>query len=82
MNKLNNTEEALTWLAEIFEAPPESIRSDTPRDKVEAWDSLGMLTLMARLDEDLEIILDEDQIAALKTIGDVVKVIGAQGRLD
>ena len=82
MTKFNSTEEALTWLAEIFEAPPESIRSDTQRDKVEAWDSLGMLTLMARLDEELEIILDEDQMAELKTIGDVVKVMRSHGCLN
>ena len=82
MNKFNNTEEALAWLAEIFEAPPESIQPDTPRDKVEAWDSLGMLALMARLDEELEIILDEDQAAELKTIGNVLEIMRAHGRLD
>ena len=82
MNKFNNTEEALAWLAEIFEAPPESIRPDTPREKIEAWDSLGMLTLMSRLDEDFNIILEEDLASELKSIADLLAILRSHGCLD
>jgi acyl carrier protein len=81
MKELNNVDEALQWIAEIFEASPESIQPDTPREKVEAWDSLGMLALMARLDEDFSIILDEDGAAELKKIGDVLELLKVNGCL-
>ena len=81
MRQLDNIEEALRWIAEIFEENPKNIRPETPREEVGAWDSLGMLALMAGLDEELEIILDEDQLAELKTIGDVLEIIRAHGRL-
>jgi acyl carrier protein len=82
MKIFNGTEEALAWIAETFEENLENIQPDTPREKVEAWDSLGMLALMARFDEDLEIILDEDQAAELKTIGDVLEIMRAHGHLN
>ena len=42
-----NTQDAVSWIAEIFEEPPEGVSADTPREEIPGWDSLGVLTLMA-----------------------------------
>ena len=82
MKKLNNTEEALQWVAELFEENPTNIKPDTPRKQVAAWDSLGMLTIMARLDEEFGIILDEENLAQFVKVGDILEVLRLHGCLD
>ena len=67
--------EILAWVAEIFEAPPEKIRPETKRDEIDAWDSLGILTLMARMDEDFHILLTEEEIQQLKSVADIIEVL-------
>ena len=53
-------QEALKWIAELFEEPVENIRPETKQDEVEGWDSLGVLSLMAGLDEEFDILMTEE----------------------
>jgi acyl carrier protein len=76
-----NTEDALTWLAEIFEEPPGRLTADMSRDDVPAWDSLGTLTLIAGLDERFDIQLGEEEIDAMQRISDVLALLQRQGKL-
>jgi acyl carrier protein len=71
-------EEALGWVASLFEEEVEDISLDTPREEIPAWDSLGTLTLMAGLDEEFDIQLDENQIAELRSVGDVVAILNGE----
>lgn len=73
--------EALQWLAEIFEEPPGSLTPQTPRSAVKAWDSLGVLTLMARCDEDLGLLLSDEELQQMRSIGDVLAILEKHGRL-
>ncbi len=66
------TDEILAWVAEIFETPLEKIRLETKREDIEAWDSLGILTLIARMDEDFHILLTDEEIQRLRSVGDIV----------
>jgi acyl carrier protein len=75
------TEQALAWIADIFEEPVEAIKPKTPRSDIKAWDSLGTLTLMARLDEDCEILLNADDILLIKTVGDLLDMMKRHGQL-
>ena len=77
-----NTEEALEWIAEIFEEPVENITLETARDDIPAWDSLGILTLMARLDEDFEILLEEEEVQELRSVGDILDALKRHDKLD
>lgn len=70
MTKAND--EILAWVAEIFETPLEKIRPETKREEIEAWDSLGILTLIARMDEDFHILLTDEEIQRLRSVGDIV----------
>jgi acyl carrier protein len=67
-----DSNEILAWVAEIFETPIEKIRPETKREEIEAWDSLGILTLIARMDEDFHILLTDEEIQRLRSVGDII----------
>ena len=75
------TEQALAWIADIFEEPVEAIKPETPRSAINAWDSLGTLTLMARMDEDFGILLTADDLLQFKTAGDLLDMMKRHGQL-
>ncbi len=76
-----STSEVLTWVAGVFEAPADKIRPGTRRDEIETWDSLGILTLIARMDEDFQVLLTEEEIQELRSVGDILEVLRKHGRL-
>jgi acyl carrier protein len=67
--------EALHWIAEIFEEEAGEINESSMRDDIECWDSIGMLTLMAELDTEFDIQVDEDQLSELQSVGSVVELL-------
>ena len=67
--------DALKWFAEMFEEPEENIAVDTRRKDIEGWDSLGALTLMAELDERLDITLSQEELENLSGIDDLLAVL-------
>lgn len=77
-----NVQEAVDWLAEIFEEPAGRLKEDTPREKIAGWDSLGTLSLIAGLDERFDIHLPEAEIEALQNVGDVLAILRRHGKLD
>ena len=81
MSENSTIAEVLAWIAEIFEEPLENIRPEMKKEEIEAWDSLGVLTLMASLDETYEILLTEEEILELKSIEDVVNLLRKHGKL-
>jgi acyl carrier protein len=68
-------QEAMAWIAEIFEEPVENITPKAARETIPAWDSLGSLTLLAGLDEEFDLLLPEDEIAGLNSIGDILEIL-------
>jgi acyl carrier protein len=83
MQQFKMTEkEALKWVADLFEEPPEKIFMDTPRDAIPAWDSLGVLTLMAGLDEKFDIVLSDAEIRAMRSAGDILEVLRKNAKLN
>ncbi|MGA1792015.1 MAG: acyl carrier protein [bacterium] len=74
-------EEALAWIADLFEEPKENIKPETLRQDIPTWDSLGILTLMAKLDEDYDIILSEEELQNLRTVDDILSVMRRNGKL-
>jgi acyl carrier protein len=73
--------EALDWIATLFEEPRGSLLPETRRDQIEAWDSLGVLTLMAGLDADFGITMSDDDFQKITTVGDVLAVMRQNGAL-
>jgi len=73
--------EALRWIAQTFEESPERITAETSRDRIPAWDSLGVLTLMAGLDQDFGILLSDAELRPMTSVGDILKVLQAHGKI-
>lgn len=73
--------DALAMLVEIFEEPDGSIDVDSAKDDIEGWDSLGVLSLMAELDERFEILLQPEDIEGFVTVNDLFKVLRSHGVL-
>ena len=73
--------DGVEWIANLFEISPEQLTPDTLRDAISAWDSLGVLTLMASLDSDFGIVLTDDHIQGIKKVGDILDVMRRSGKL-
>ncbi len=76
------TEDALTWIAEVFEEPPGQLAADTARKKIPGWDSLGTLTLIAALDERFDIHLSEKDMDGMQQVQDILDILSRNGALE
>jgi len=76
------TQEALAWIAEVFEEPATNIAADTARKKIPGWDSLGTLTLIAALDERFDIHLSENDMQGMQQVGDILEILRRNGALE
>lgn len=75
-------QEALKWIAELFEEPPENILPDTPREYIPAWDSLGTLTLIAGMDETFGIMLEDDEVQNMTQVKDILDLLRKHKKLE
>ena len=73
--------DAVEWIAKVFEISPEQLTPDTLRDDIPAWDSLGVLTLMASLDSDFGIVLSDDDVQSVKSVRDILEIMRRNGKL-
>lgn len=76
-----NTQDALSWIAEIFEEPAGRISTTTARASIPGWDSLGTLSLIAALDEKFDIHIDEQEIEKMAKVEDIFAVLRRHGAL-
>lgn len=74
-------DEALKWFADLFGLPVDSISPATTRAAILTWDSLGVLTLMAALDETFNIVTDDASMRSMQSVGDVLNLLRAHGKL-
>jgi len=74
-------DQALAWIAEVFEESASDISADTHRTDLAAWDSLGVLTLMAGLDSDFDILLTEEDVEGLNSVADILEILRRNGKV-
>ena len=77
-----NKQDALNWIAEVFEEPAGRVSATTLRPEIPGWDSLGTLSLIAGFDEKFDIHLDEAEIDTLASVEDIFGVLRRFGKLD
>jgi len=77
-----NQTEVLAWIADLFEVLPQKIQPDTKREAIPAWDSLGVLTLMAALDEQFGILPTEEEMQSMQSVQDILNVLNKNGTID
>lgn len=73
---------ALSWIADIFEEPPENVTPEKRRDDIPGWDSLGVLALMAALDNDFGIVLSAEEMQGMTGIDDILQILRRHGKLE
>jgi acyl carrier protein len=76
-----DTQDALQWIAEVFEDSPDRISAATLRKEIPGWDSLGTLSLIAGLDERFDIQLSEQDIEAMQGVADLLEILRRHGAL-
>ena len=76
-----SVDQALGWIADIFEQSPASIRETSQRSDIPAWDSLGQLLLMAALDQRFGIRMTQAELAAVTSVSDILELLSRHGRL-
>ncbi|MFX0013569.1 MAG: acyl carrier protein [Promethearchaeota archaeon] len=51
------------------------LNDDISRDDLEEWDSMTHLALISELEQAFDIILSDDEVTEIKTIGDVKRTL-------
>jgi acyl carrier protein len=74
-------QEALKWIAVLFEESDNKLQPATTREEIAAWDSLGMLTLMAGMNEKFDIVMSDDELQKFRTVEDILNVLRKNGKL-
>lgn len=74
-------QQALDWIAEIFEESPGSLSPNSRREDIHAWDSMGVLALLAGMDERFCIVLGSADMEAMKSVDDILEVLRKHGKL-
>lgn len=74
--------EVVAWLADVFQEPADKLTAETPREAIAMWDSLGVLTLMAELDERFDLVVSDQDMRAMAKVGDVMSLLRRHGKLN
>lgn len=74
MNAINS-EQALAILAEVLNESVDDVIPGVDLNQLPGWDSMAVLLLMAEFDERFDIMLDEEKIASLNTVNDVLNIL-------
>jgi len=69
---IRNFEESIEGLEEGT-VRPETVYQDLPQ-----WDSLAVLTTLAMVDAEYEVSLSANELAELRTIGDLFKLVSSR----
>jgi acyl carrier protein len=69
-------------LAEMLDMPSNDITLETRREDVATWDSLNHLQLVTALESEFGVALTMEEIAAIKTVDDLQRIVSAQVTLD
>lgn len=77
-----NAEDALKWIADLFEESIDDVQPETQRDEMPAWDSLGSLTLIAGMDETFDILLSDEDIQSMDRVDDILEILRKNGKLE
>lgn len=66
-------------VSSVFNVDVKSINDKSSPDNIQSWDSLGHMNLVAALEEEFGIQLDDDDIDDLRNVALIVNIV--QGKL-
>ncbi len=62
-------------MARVLQTPAGAIRADSTKDSVEAWDSLGHMSLCLALEEEFGLSFTDQHVTSMTSVGDIVRVL-------
>ncbi|NHJ33398.1 MAG: acyl carrier protein [Asgard group archaeon] len=71
----NNQDKIIDIVSKILLVDKEEITDKISRNDFEAWDSMTHLVIISELEQNFDIILEDDDIAAMNTIGDIKTIL-------
>lgn len=74
-------DQALAFVADLFELPVANLSADMLRSELPAWDSLGQLVLMSALDQQFGIRLTQQELSSLDSVDAILSILRRHGRL-
>lgn len=74
-------DQALVFVADLFELPVATLSPDMLRSDLPAWDSLGQLVLMSALDQQFGIRLTQQELSSLDSVNAILNILRRHGRL-
>ena len=66
-------------LADILQIPVTEVTDQLAMQDLDAWDSLKHMELIASLEEQLNVQLSFDEIVAMRSVGDIKRVLNGKG---
>lgn len=80
VEQVSKMDQRLTGLlAEVLQIPAETIKDDLTMAKIDVWDSLKHMELIAALEESFSIQLTFDDIVAMQNVGEIKRVLRRRG---
>ncbi|MDB4452608.1 acyl carrier protein [bacterium] len=80
-NNALSISQALSMIAEAINTPEDEVQPAASLEDLEGWDSMGVLLLMAELDERFSLLLEEETIGSFSTVADILKLLKDAGVL-
>jgi acyl carrier protein len=75
------TEAFVAMLEDVLRVPKGSLRMEDGPKTVETWDSLGGVTILAVIDQELHFEPSDELVSKSSTVGHIIEVLKSQGLL-
>ncbi len=75
-----NNNKLISLVAEVLKLPPANVTDTLAMGQVESWDSLKHMELVVAIETGYGLELTFDEIVAMKSVGDIRKVLAAHGK--
>ena len=66
-------------IAKILLLNESEIKDDLTRNDIEEWDSMTHLVLISEIEQNFDYTFEDDDIASIKTIGDIKSILKKNG---
>ncbi|QEE15405.1 acyl carrier protein [Promethearchaeum syntrophicum] len=76
---MNQSEQLINMLLEVFNIKSEEITDDATPDDIESWTSISHMDLMARFEEKFGLELDVEEITEMDSIGAIKETLKNHG---
>ncbi len=70
-----NTQKALEWLTDVLTVQGRTLTAEDTKMSVAEWDSLGVLMLLSRLEEDHGIVISADEMATVQSVREICNLL-------